>query len=122
MTDTILIVDDQLPMRELLKMTLAGVAEVVGECADGAEALAAYQKYLPDWVLMDWEMKLMDGLEATRRIIKSFPAAQILLVTQYNDKELRRAAHEAGACGFFVKDDLLDLTEFFNNRRGYLAP
>ena len=66
MTSRVLIVDDSQPMRELIKMTLAGVAEVVGECADGADALDCYEANLPDWVLMDWEMRT-DGLTATRR-------------------------------------------------------
>jgi CheY-like chemotaxis protein len=55
MTTRVLIVDDSQPMRELIKMTLAGVAEVVGECADGADALGCYAANRPDWVLMDWK-------------------------------------------------------------------
>lgn len=58
---------------------------------------------------MDWEMKRVDGLEATRHIRAHDPGAQILFVTQYDDAELRRAASEAGACGFVAKDDLLVL-------------
>jgi DNA-binding NarL/FixJ family response regulator len=62
-------------------------------------------------------MKQMDGLTATRSIIDAFPSARVLMVTQYSDKELRCAANEAGACGFFPKDDLLDLSEFFKNQQ-----
>ena len=108
--------DDQQPIRELLKMTLDGLAEVVGECCDGSEALDAYRLHSPDWVLMDWEMKKMDGLEAARVILKDFPAARLLFVTSHNDRELRRAAGEAGACGFFVKDDLAELGDFIKER------
>ena len=61
---------------------------------------------------MDWEMKEMDGLTATRQIIKNLPEAQILLVTQYNDRVLREAANEAGASGFVLKDDLLALRTY----------
>jgi len=88
---------------------LAGVAEVVGECADGADALAGYEATRPDWVLMDWEMKRMNGLKATRQIIGKYPNAKILLVTQYNDRELREAASEAGAYGFVLKENLAEL-------------
>ena len=111
MTNRVLIVDDSQPMRELIKMTLAGVAEVVGECADGADALGCYEANLPDWVLMDWEMRT-DGLTATRRIIKAHPEARILIVTNHDDAELRDAAIEAGARGFVLKDDLLALGSF----------
>jgi len=115
MTNRVLIVDDSRPMRELIKMTLAGVAEVVGECADGADALAGYEETRPDWVLMDWEMRT-DGLTATRRIVKAHPEARILIVTQHDDEELREAAIEAGARGFVLKDDLLALSSFLEKR------
>jgi DNA-binding NarL/FixJ family response regulator len=108
MTNRVLIVDDSRPMRELIKMTLAGVAEVVGECADGADALACYEEVRPDWVLMDWEMRT-DGLTATRRIVAAHPEARILIVTQHDDEELSAAATEAGARGFVLKHDLLAL-------------
>ena len=111
MINRVLIVDDSRQLRELIKMTLAGVAEVVGECADGAEALGCYEASQPEWVLMDWEMKT-DGLTATRRIIKAHPEARILIVTNHDDGELRDAAIEAGARGVVSKDDLLALGSF----------
>ncbi|MCA1623493.1 MAG: response regulator transcription factor [Acidobacteria bacterium] len=111
MTTVVLIVDDSQPMRELIKMTLAGVAEIVGECADGADALAAYKRLRPDWVLMDIGMKNMDGITATRQITAAHPQARIMIVTDYNDDDLRRAAREAGACQFIVKENLLDILE-----------
>jgi len=111
MSIRVLIVDDSRQMRELIKMTLAGVADVVGECADGADALSCYEETRPDWVLMDWEMRT-DGLTATRRIVKAHPEVRILIVTQHDDEELRDAAIEAGAHGFVLKDDLLALNSF----------
>jgi len=114
MTTRVLIVDDSQPMRELLKMTLAGVAEVVGECSDGAEALAKYERLQPDWVLMDIEMKDVDGITATRQIIAVYPQARIVIVTDYNDGELRRAAYEAGACQYIVKENLLYILEILS--------
>ena len=111
MTTVVLIVDDSQPMRELIKITLAGVAEIVGECADGAHALAAYERLRPDWVLMDIEMKGVDGITATRQIMAAHPQARIMIVTEYNDDDLRHAAHEAGACQYVVKENLLDILD-----------
>lgn len=115
MSIRVVIVDDSPPMRELITMTLAGIAAVVGECADGADALGCYEAHRPDWVLMDWDMRT-DGLTATRRIIQAHPDARILLVTQYHDAELRDAAIEAGARGCVAKDDLLALSSYLETR------
>ncbi len=111
MSIRVLIVDDSRPMRELIKMTLAGVAEVVSECADGAEVLDAYTRLQPDWVLMDVEMKNVDGITATRQIMASYLQARIMIITDYNDDALRRAAYEAGACQYVVKENLLDILD-----------
>ena len=111
MTTVILIVDDSQPIRELLKMMLAGVAEIIGECADGVDALKAYERLRPDWVLMDIGMKNVDGITATRQIMAAYPQAKIMIVTDYNDDDLRRAAREAGASGYVVKENLLDIVD-----------
>ena len=111
MTTVVLIIDDSQPIRELIKMTLKGVAEIVGECSDGADALAAYERLRPDWVLMDIGMKNMDGITATRQITTAYPQAKIIIVTDYNDGDLRRAAFKAGACQYVVKEDLLDIVD-----------
>lgn len=105
----VLIVDDSSRMRGMMRQYLPPAADEICECEDGIDALACYEKFLPDWVLMDWEMKRMNGLKATKKIIGKYPNAKILLVTQYNDVELREAATEAGACGFVLKDDLAEL-------------
>ena len=95
MPTVVLIVDDSRPMRELIRMTLAGVAEIVGECSDGSEALSAYERLRPDWVLMDIEMTHVDGITATREIMAAHPLAKIVIVTDYNDDALRHAARAA---------------------------
>lgn len=112
----ILIVDDREPARRMIRRYLRDLTDEFCECADGADALNAYRAFMPDWVLMDWEMQEMDGIAATREIIRAFPAARVLMVTQYRDRELARAAREAGGCGFFPKDELLNLSEFFQSR------
>ena len=108
----ILIVEDNPQMRQMIRDVVADLAEDVIECADGAEAVAAYtaqQFSRDDRVLMDLEMPGIGGLEATRRIRAVFPDARIIIVTQYNDQHWRTAATEAGACGYLLKENLLEL-------------
>ena len=102
----ILIVEDNPQMRSELRHWLSDVATDFAECADGADALDAYRNFLPDWVLMDWEMKLVDGLTATREIVAVYPNAKILMLTLHDIARLRDAAHSAGATGFILKDEL----------------
>lgn len=111
MTTVVLIVDDSQPMRELIRMTLAGVAEIVGECSDGSEALLAYERLRPDWVLMDIDMKDVDGITATRQIMATHPLAKIMIVSDHDDADLRRAAREAGASQYVGKENLLDMVD-----------
>jgi CheY-like chemotaxis protein len=110
----VLIVDDNPQMREMIRRFLPVSAEEIRECPDGAFALAAYTDFLPDYVLMDWQMNVMDGLTATREILKNFPEAKILMVTQYDDAELQEAAGKAGASGFILKDDISALRQIFS--------
>ena len=110
----ILIVDDNPQLRQMIRAIVADLAEAVIECADGAEAVATYsaQRFSAgDRVLMDLQMPGIGGLEATRRIRATFPDAQIIIVTQYNDQHWRTAATEAGACGYVLKENLLELRQ-----------
>lgn len=108
----LLIVEDSAPIRRLIKSVVADLAEEIYECADGAEALAGYSRYQPDFVLMDIRMNLMDGIAATRQITKADPEARIIIVTDYDQTDLREAANRAGAIGYVLKDNLLDLVSF----------
>jgi two-component system response regulator NreC len=101
----ILVVDDHTIVREGI-CTLLGLLpemEVVGEVSNGMEALDMVRKLVPDVVLLDISMPVMDGLEATRRICKEFPGVKILVLTQYNNKEYVFPVIEAGAQGFIDK-------------------
>ena len=119
---SILIVDDSYAMRRTIKSFLADLAGQINECSDGAQALAAYREFAPDWVVMDIEMEKLDGLEATRQIISAFPMARIVMLTQYDDTALRQAAHEAGAQAYFTKSNLLPLREMLERKSAQTGP
>ena len=101
----VLVVDDHTIVRDGIctLLALAGDIEVVGEAANGSEALKMVKELEPNVVLMDIAMPIMDGLEATRRICKEFPRTRVLVLTQYDDKEYVFSVIEAGACGFISK-------------------
>jgi len=101
----VLIVDDHTLVRDGIRALLALVADVriVGEAANGKEALEKVKNLAPDVVLMDLAMPIMSGLEATRRIRKRFPGTKVLALTQYEDREYIVPTIEAGARGFVSK-------------------
>ena len=107
----LLIADDSASTRQLIKDFFVEKTSAVSECADGAQALAAYERIHADWVLMDIQMPVMGGLEATRRIKAADPQARIIVVTEFADAELRAEARQAGACGYVLKDDLSQLPQ-----------
>jgi DNA-binding NarL/FixJ family response regulator len=106
---TLLIVDDNLGMRQLMRSILSKVSDAIFECEDGDEVIAAFATYRPDWVLMDIEMKRCDGLTATAELVHAHPDANVIIVTKHTDEQTRRAAVEAGARDFVSKDNLLSL-------------
>jgi CheY-like chemotaxis protein len=106
-----MIVEDNPEMRRLIRSLLCDLASAVSECDDGAEALAAYAAHRPDWVLMDIKMQQMDGITATRELKSNFPEARVLIVTDYDDADMREAARCAGAIGYVLKEDLLGLRQ-----------
>ena len=107
----LLIVEDNAEMRRLIRHIVRKQSDSIYECADGALALDAYRKHLPDWVLMDVEMPQTDGISATRQIISDFPNARIAIVTDYDNQIVRRAAENAGACRCVAKTNLIELRQ-----------
>jgi two-component system response regulator NreC len=101
----VLVVDDHAIVRDgvCALLGLTPDIEVVGEAANGMEALEMVKELEPDVVLMDIAMPIMGGLEATRRICKEAPGTKVLALTQYDDKEYVFPAIEAGAYGFISK-------------------
>ena len=109
---SVMIVDDSEDIRRMLRAVVADFADPIYECRDGSEAFDSYVTHRPDCVLMDVSMTRMDGITATRHIVQMFPEARIVIVTQYDDARLRSAAQQAGACGYVLKDNLLDVRRF----------
>jgi len=107
----ILISDDHAEMRQLIKTVIADFAAGMIECENGSQALDIYRENQPDWVIMDIKMPITDGISATRQIKAAFPAARIIIVTDYDDLRLRSAALSAGACEYVTKDELIRLRE-----------
>ncbi|PRY16998.1 response regulator receiver domain-containing protein [Pseudosporangium ferrugineum] len=108
MTDRLRVVvaDDQALVRTGFRMILvADGIEVVGEAADGAEAVTLARRTSPDVVLMDIRMPQMDGLEATRRIVGGMTRPpKIIILTTFNVDRYVYTALTAGASGFLLKD------------------
>lgn len=107
----ILIADDNPEMRQMIRRFIRDIADEIAECADGDKVLAAYKLFLPDWVLLDIEMKKVGGFEAAKQIKRHFPNASIIFLTTYNDTNLRTVAREIGAKGFVLKENLSKLRE-----------
>ena len=107
----ILIVDNDPAIRRLLASMLARLAPAIVECDDGARALEVYEAHRPDVVLMDVAMGAVDGISATALLTSAYPGIRVVMVTNYDDPYLREAAAEAGACGYVLKENLLDLPQ-----------
>ncbi len=108
MSIKVLLVDDQQLVRTGFRMILEdedGI-EVVGEVADGRQAVEAVQRLHPDVIVMDIRMPVMDGIEATRRLVREgiAPGARILVLTTFDADENVIEALRAGASGFLLKD------------------
>ena len=114
-----LIVEDNVKMRSFIKKIVEQnleTIEAIYECNNGEDAVELYNKYHPDWVLMDIQLKNMDGLNATKSIRKSDPAAKIIIVTQYDDQEYRKMAKDIGVVDYVLKDNLYDLIEIIQSQ------
>ncbi len=105
MTVRVVVVDDQALVRGGFAMILESEAdlEVVGDAADGAQALDVCARVHPDVVLMDIRMPVMDGVEATRRLTAT-PGPRVLMLTTFDLDEYVYDAIRAGASGFLLKD------------------
>ena len=107
----VLLVDDQAIVRQGLKalLSLEADLQIVGEATHGREAVAFAQRLITtpnavDVVLMDIRMPVMDGVAATRELLRSHPSLKVLVLTTFEDDELVQQAVQAGAVGYLLKD------------------
>jgi len=105
---SVLVVDDQAPFRLAARATLARAPgfTMVGEAADGSEAVQAAEAADVDLVLMDVNMPVMDGIAATRAVMAARPHTIVFLCSTYSLDELPVAARTSGARGYVNKEDL----------------
>jgi DNA-binding NarL/FixJ family response regulator len=103
---TVVLADDQAMVRAGLRLILESQPDirVVGEAADGEEALRVARQQRPDLVLMDIRMPRLDGIEATSRLTSEEPAPRVLVVTTFDVDQYVYEALRAGASGFILKD------------------
>lgn len=108
-----LIAEDSSRMRDSIKRFIDSKIpnhHTFYEAADGTEAVDIYNRVCPDWVLMDIEMEPMDGLVASKTILTSDPSAKIIILTSFDDAGYRKAAREAGAWAYILKEHLNEIT------------
>ncbi|MEH1129755.1 response regulator transcription factor [Micromonospora sp. CPCC 206061] len=123
-----LVVDDQGLVRAGIRVLLdtAPDIEVVGEAADGHDAVRLAERLRPDVVLMDIRMPRVDGIEATRRLLAAAPLTNVLILTTFADDDSVYGALSAGAVGYLVKDgepaDMLDAVRRAARGEPLLAP
>ncbi|MEO7145727.1 MAG: response regulator [Bryobacteraceae bacterium] len=113
---TVLIVEDNEPMRRMIRSVVAGFANDIRECSDGAEAVAACRSFPVDCVLMDIKLPRVDGITTARALRTMNPEARIVIVTSYDDDDLRKAAAAAGCCAYVLKSNLLPLRSLLSKK------
>ncbi|MFN8594869.1 MAG: response regulator transcription factor [Anaerolineae bacterium] len=103
---TVLLADDQRLMREGLAtlLALADDIEIVGQAADGQEAIDLAKRHKPDVILMDIQMPRVDGIAATQAIKAALPDTKVIMLTTFSDDEYLMAGLRSGAIGYLLKD------------------
>ncbi|PAD13424.1 response regulator [Shouchella clausii] len=102
----ILLADDHHVVRKGLAYFLEAHPdiEIVAEASNGEEAVALYERHRPDILLMDIDMPVMDGIQATHVILRNHPQAKVFMLSGYGEKDFVIQALQAGACGYQLKD------------------
>src|SRR5437899_3916257 len=124
----VLLVDDHTVVRQGLRALIQSEQdiEVIGEAENGRQAVMQARKTPPDVVVMDVAMPLLNGLEATRQILKALPTAKVLVLTSYGDDECVQQLMHAGASGYLIKqtaaNDLLKAIREVQRGNAFFSP
>ncbi len=124
----ILLVDDHAILRDGIRSLLESDPQlkVVGEAGDGRAAIDLTRKLLPDLILMDVAMPLLNGLEATAQIVQSHPECKVIILSMYDYESYIRQALAAGAAGYILKDanasELIDAIHSVHQGEAVLSP
>ncbi len=105
----LMIVDDHAGMRTTIRQLIAAPGDTVMECASGDEAVQALTSFKADCVTVDVSMPGQSAFKTMRTIRDTNPVTRVICVTSHDQVDYRRAAYEAGASGFVLKDNLSDL-------------
>jgi len=103
---TVLLVDDHHGIRELEKSIFSSLFDTFYESTSGEDAITIYKTYKPDWVLMDYKMRGISGIEALKKIKENDAGAKIIMVTQFEDADLKKKAIDSGVVAFVSKEKL----------------
>jgi len=106
----VLLADDHTIVRQGIKALLESEPdiEVVAEAGNGREAVRAAERFYPNVAVIDIAMPLLNGLEATRQILKASPKTKVVLLSMYDHEEYAREAVRAGASGYVLKEDVVE--------------
>jgi CheY-like chemotaxis protein len=117
----ILIAEDNSDVRRMIRSLVEDHDANVTECSDGQAAIEMFERHLPDWVLMDINMRPMDGLTAMRAILEKHPDARIVIVSQHQDARTRETSLAMGAHAFVGKEDLMSLRDLIKKGGAILS-
>jgi len=113
----LMIVDDHEGVRSMIRKLVVAPGDSVVECTSGDEALKAAAEFKPDCVTMDVHMPGLCAFKTTVGIRATHPPARVIFVSSHDDSNYRRAAREAGAVGYVLKEDLSELYLFIAAKR-----
>jgi len=125
---SVLLVDDHTVIRQGLRALVSAEEdlEVIGEAENGRQAVALARKTPPDVVVMDVAMPLLNGLEATRQILRNTPSSKVLVLTSYGDDDCVAQMMKAGATGYLIKqtaaNDLLKAIREVHRGNAFFSP
>src|SRR6266478_941901 len=125
---TVLLADDHTIVRQGFRALLQAEQDIVivGEAETGRHAVQLAKKLTPDVVVMDIAMPLLNGLEATRQVMKEVPSAKVLILSSYSDDEYVQQSTEAGAAGYLLKQtavaDLLKAIREARRGNAFFSP